>query len=109
MAKDYSEDQLIQKSTVELLEKELGWIRPASKVPHADCWAHPMAEYFSLKKRKFPVRTGELAVEVRMGNLSVEEAERMLDEDRIQYETPDWKLQEQFYRRISPGRKREAC
>ena len=44
-----------------------------------------------------------------MGNLSVEEAERMLDEDRIQYETPDWKLQEQFYRRISPGRKREAC
>ncbi|MDY3249670.1 MAG: hypothetical protein SOX32_04900 [Candidatus Choladocola sp.] len=94
---------------MELLEKELGWIRPASKVPHADCWAHPMAEYFSLKKRKFPVRTGELAVEVRMGNLSVEEAERMLDEDRIQYETPDWKLQEQFYRRISPGRKREAC
>ena len=25
MAKDYSEDQLIQKSTAELLEKELGW------------------------------------------------------------------------------------
>ena len=25
MAKDYSENQLIQKSTAELLEKELGW------------------------------------------------------------------------------------
>ena len=25
MAKDYSEDPLIQKSTAELLEKELGW------------------------------------------------------------------------------------
>ncbi len=25
MAKDYCEDQLIQKSTAELLEKELGW------------------------------------------------------------------------------------
>ena len=25
MAKEYSEDQLIQKSTAELLEKELGW------------------------------------------------------------------------------------
>ena len=25
MAKDFSEDQLIQKSTAELLEKELGW------------------------------------------------------------------------------------
>ena len=25
MAKDYSEDQLIQRSTAELLEKELGW------------------------------------------------------------------------------------
>ena len=25
MAKDYGEDQLIQKSTAELLEKELGW------------------------------------------------------------------------------------
>ena len=25
MAKDYSEDQLIQKSTAELLEQELGW------------------------------------------------------------------------------------
>jgi len=25
MAKDYSEDQLIQKSTAELMEKELGW------------------------------------------------------------------------------------
>ena len=25
MAKDYSEDQLIQKSAAELLEKELGW------------------------------------------------------------------------------------
>ena len=25
MAKDYSEDQLIQKSSAELLEKELGW------------------------------------------------------------------------------------
>ena len=27
MAKDYSEDLLIQKSTAELLEKELGWKR----------------------------------------------------------------------------------
>ena len=25
MSRDYSEDQLIQKSTAELLEKELGW------------------------------------------------------------------------------------
>ena len=25
MAKDYSEDQLVQKSTAEFLEKELGW------------------------------------------------------------------------------------
>ena len=25
MAKDYSEDQLIQRSAAELLEKELGW------------------------------------------------------------------------------------
>ena len=30
MAKDYSEDQLIQRSTAELLEKELGWKKPTT-------------------------------------------------------------------------------
>lgn len=89
-----------EEETMAFLEKELGWVRPKSGVPHADCWAHPMAENFSLEKRGFPVRTGELAVLVRSGELTKQEAAEMLDEDRRRYSAVDPELSERFYGRI---------
>ena len=69
-------------------------------VPHADCWAHPMAENFSIRKRGYPVRTGELAVLVRSGEMTKEEAALELEKDREKYSVVDLKLKEEFYDRI---------
>lgn len=89
-----------EEETMEFLEKELGWIRPKSGIPHADCWAHAMAENFSIKKRGFPIRTGELAVLVRAGELPKELARVMLKEDYEHYKTADKELSDRFYERI---------
>lgn len=91
-----------EEETMETLERELGWKRPESKIPHADCWAHPMAEYLSIKKNGYPVRTGELAVLVRSGELSKEETKKMLNSDMNQYKIVDGQLEKKFYERIRP-------
>lgn len=90
-----------EAETMRFLEKELGWIRPESGIPHADCWAHAMAENFSIQKRGFPIRTGELAVLVRAGELTKDEAEMMLKEDYDHYHVVDKELSERFYERIA--------
>ncbi|MDO5134877.1 MAG: hypothetical protein Q4D55_02385 [Eubacteriales bacterium] len=100
-----------EEETMAFLEKELGWIRPKDGVPHGDCWAHAMAENFSIVKRGYPVRTGELAVLVRGGQLTREEAEAMLLEDRERYSEVDPELSKRFYDRIrvkGKGAKKET-
>ena len=84
------------------LEEKLGWIRPESGIPHADCWAHAMAENFSIRKRGYPIRTGELAVLVRRKEISREEAKDVLSEDYERYKNVDEGLSWRFYDRISP-------
>lgn len=89
-----------EEETMAFLEQAIGWERPASGVPHADCWAHPMAENFSILKRGYPIRTGELAVLVRSGELTKEEAKEMLDHDRETYCVADPEISQRFYERI---------
>lgn len=91
-----------EEEVMVFLEREIGWKRPASGTPHADCWAHPIAEKMSLVKHDYPVRTGELAVLVRTGTLTREEVANMLAEDRSRYENPDPAIWERFQKRIEP-------
>lgn len=91
-----------EEETMAFLEKTIGWKRPGHGIPHADCWAHALAEKMSLEKHHYPVRTGELAVLVREGDLTKEEAGAILEADRKHYETADPALMERFHKRISP-------
>lgn len=97
-----------EEETMEFLERRLGWIRPKSGIPHADCWAHAMAENFSIRKRGYPIRTGELAVLVRNQELSKEEAQAMLREDYERYKTVEEGLSWRFYDRISEKKPESA-
>ncbi len=85
---------------IDFLEKNLGWIKPESKVPHADCWAHPVAEYYSIKKNGYPVRTGELAEMVREGKMELHQAKREYLEDWNTYQDLDPQLEQRFMNRI---------
>lgn len=89
-----------EEETMAFLERNLGWKRPKSGIPHADCWAHPMAEYFSIVKRGYPIRTGELAVLVRSGQMTKEEADKELAMDRERYTVIDPEIERKFYDRI---------
>lgn len=89
-----------EEETMAFLEEKIGWKRPASRVPHADCWAHPIAEKLCLEKFKYPIRTGELGVLVREGELGLEEAARIREEDAGLYRTVDPQLMERFEKRI---------
>lgn len=91
---------ITEEETIKFLEEKIGWKRSDAGIPHGDCWAHPMAEYFSIKKRGYPVRTGELAVLVRQGELTKEEASAILEKDKIVYSRIDPKLKEEFRKRI---------
>lgn len=55
----------------------------------------------SLQKRGFPIRTGELAVSVRRGELSMEEAEKIAQEDRKNFMEVPEQMKKEFYDRIS--------
>lgn len=91
---------ITEEETMKFLEKELDWVRPKSSVPHADCWAHAMAEHFSIVKRGYPIRTGEFGVLVRSGEMDKEEAAEILAEDMKIYTEADPELKEKFYERI---------
>lgn len=91
---------ITEEETMKFLEEKIGWKRPETGIPHADCWAHPLAEYFSIQKRGYPVRTGELAVLVRSGELTKEEASAILEKDKQEYSKIDPKLKEEFKKRI---------
>ncbi|MDC7290319.1 7-cyano-7-deazaguanine synthase [Blautia schinkii] len=99
---------ITEEETMEFLVKEIGWERPDSKVPHADCWAHAMAEHLSIVKRGYPVRTGELAVLVRRGELTKEEASAILKDDKKRYKKIDRQLEGRFYNRISVSKSVQA-
>ncbi len=45
----------------------------------------PWREKMSLEKHGYPIRTGELAVLVREGKMTMAEARSVLDEDREQF------------------------
>lgn len=89
-----------EEETMAFLEQSIGWTRPAAGVPHADCWAHAMAEKMSQEKHGYPVRTGEMAVLVREGDITLEEARETLEKDRAHYEHVDPDLRERFFQRI---------
>lgn len=91
--------RISEEEVMDFLEQRIGWQRPDRGIPHADCWAHPIAEYLNLKKFGYPVREGELAVLVREGELTPEEAERTLEEDRKRYRTIDPEVLERFRER----------
>jgi len=88
--------EISEEDTMDFLEKAIGWVRPTHGIKHADCWAHGMAEKLSIEKRGYPVRTGELAVLVRMGEMTAEEAEACLEEDRQQYTSVSPELEQRF-------------
>lgn len=88
--------KISEEQVMEFLEREIGWQRPDCGIPHADCWAHPMAENLSLRKFGYPVRRGELAVLVREGEMTREEAEQILTEDRERYAEIDPAVLERF-------------
>lgn len=92
---------ITEEEIMAFLEKEIGWVRPDSKVPHADCWAHPLAENFSIVKRGYPIRTGEMAVMVRRGELTKEAAAEILEGDRKLFTEVDPELKKRFYERIA--------
>lgn len=106
--KDFAYHDITEEETMEFLVKEIGWERPDSKVPHADCWAHAMAEHLSIVKRGYPVRTGELAVLVRRGELTKEEASAILKDDKKRYKKIDRQLEGCFYNRISVSKSVQA-
>ena len=83
------------------LEEKIGWVRPQGVSGHADCFAHAMAEHMSIEKRGFPVRTGELAVLVRRGKLTQEEAAAMLQQDFENFREVPQETKDRFYQRIS--------
>lgn len=91
-----------EEETMAFLEKAINWKRPGHGIPHADCWAHALAETMSLEKHGYPVRTGELAVLVREGEMTKEEVQEILDKDREHYSTADPALRERFNERIRP-------
>lgn len=91
-----------EEETMSFLEENIGWVRPKGVSGHADCFAHAMAEKMSIEKRGFPIRTGELAVAVRRGELTIEEAKEICDKDRENFTEISSELEEQFYQRINP-------
>ena len=91
-----------EEETMAFLEKAIGWKRPGHGIPHADCWAHALAETMSLEKHGYPVRTGELAVLVREGDMTKEEVQEILDKDREHYQNADPALLARFNERIKP-------
>ena len=99
---------ITEGETMQFLEKEVGWERSGTGLPHADCWAHALAENFSIEKKGYPVRTGELAVLVRRGELTKEEASAILEDDRKVYSDVDPKLREDFKERIRPRKGKKA-
>ncbi|MBD5464991.1 MAG: hypothetical protein HDR22_04100 [Lachnospiraceae bacterium] len=89
-----------EEDTMKFLEEKIGWMRPKGVSGHADCFAHAMAESMSLEKRGFPIRTGELAVSVRRGELSIEEAEQIAQKDQENFKEVPEEIKKQFYDRI---------
>lgn len=87
-----------EEETMRTLEESIGWTR--SKKGHEDCFAHSMAEYMNIQKHSFPIRTGELAVEVRRGKLTVAEMDRILTEDSAHYSAIADEEKQQFESRI---------
>lgn len=88
--------KVTEEEEIETLEREIGWTRSVNNIPHADCWAHPVAENLCLKKFGYPVRTGEMAVLVREGEVTKEEAAKILEEDTQLYASVDPELQARF-------------
>lgn len=89
-----------EEETMAYLEKKIGWKRPDHGIKHADCWAHAMAEKMSIEKRGYPIRTGEMAVLVREGKVTKEQAAKELQEDREQFTVVEEALVKKFEDRI---------
>lgn len=90
-----------EEETRNFLAEKIGWEKPKATVAHPDCFAHEIAENLSIKKRGCPIRQGELAVLVRMGKLSLEEAKQELEADSALYQNPDEELKKRFEQRLS--------
>lgn len=89
-----------EEHVMHFLQEKIGWERPAAGVPHADCWAHAMAEKLSLDSKGYPIMTGELAVMVRRGELSLEEAAKIREADTLRYQNPDPEIVKRFNKTV---------
>lgn len=92
--------KISEEETRRFLEEKINWQRPRGISGHADCFAHAMAEYMCLQKHGYPVRTGELAVLVRSGELTREEAEQELLQDRENFKEISEETRQRFCNRI---------
>ncbi len=89
--------KISEEETRSFLEEKINWQRPKGVSGHADCFGHIMAEYVSMKKNGFPLRTGELAVLVRIGEMTLEEAQKELSKDIDNFEEISYETKQQFY------------
>ncbi|MDE6312746.1 MAG: hypothetical protein K2M46_03865 [Lachnospiraceae bacterium] len=92
--------KISEEETRKFLEEKIGWQRPKGISGHADCFAHAMAEYMCMQKHGYPVRTGELAVLVRRGEITKEEAEAELLRDSENFQELPQEVKDRFYHRI---------
>ncbi len=89
-----------EEETMQYLEKEIGWERPKDGASHGDCLAHGMAEYLFIKKTGYPIRLGELAVEVRRGKMSISEMDQIIKKDIEKYSDIGELASKRFYSMI---------
>ncbi|WP_297425301.1 hypothetical protein [Clostridium sp.] len=92
----YNED-----SIKDFLEEKIGWERPKDGVKHPDCWAHSLAEHFFLQQNNFPFVTGDIAVSVREGLITREEAMKIMKEEEQEFKNINTEVVERFKKRIS--------
>lgn len=93
-----------EEETKNFLAEHIGWEKPKETAAHPDCFAHEAAEHMSIQKRGCPIRQGELAVLVRMGKMTMEEAEKELAKDVEQYQNVNRQVLEQVEAYIKKDR-----
>lgn len=83
------------------IEEKIGWKRPESNLKHADCWAHGIAEYYYLQSNGYPIITGDIAVDVREGNITLEDALAQIEKEAAEYKEVNPEELQRFKERIS--------
>ena len=91
----YNEDNI--KSYI---AEKIGWQDVGKTQKHPDCWAHAVAEKFNIDVKGFPIITGDIAVDIRDGSISLEQAKKIIDEEQARYTEIDSSLLAKFKERV---------